>query len=277
MNEINYVSADDAAEIMGNRRVDASLQKELKNYLADQLVAGAFALDGDVVPSVRAEYLARPTVGDLDYASRSNELGLRPWTVTYAKDEFTTSNAKKSNMACPRIALPKGQIVKQKITTAKQAPEIGSIVTNYGVTLQKYWQSLCDVVAARNQATDSNVFDISNWYLEQALENGWRTGSKAAYYYPRLMCLYAARAVLFCDFDAFPDFTPARLGFWATKEALGVEPLVIKWKPRDEYPAIGDDKYRVPEFAVDLSDITDLTCGNIDSWIGERIGRNEQA
>lgn len=279
MSELKYFEPDKAQEVIGNRRVDDKLSARLRDMTGDELPDGPFGeLPCGSVPAVRAEYLARPTVGDMDYLKTAREAGFEPWTLTYEMDQYLDSNPKKANMCRPRLALPKGQLVKLRVNPAPKrlngAP-IGMIPTEFGVNLGDWWLALRRYELSNNgQAGDiDNVSDISQWYSAQAAKNGWngRDPSRASYYYPSLMGLYATRAVLFCDFDAFPNFTYAADASTRVEEELGVEPVIVKWRTDSRYPSKADETRSLDEASVDLFDEAGLCFDNLNQWLREEV------
>lgn len=270
---IEYTSLEAAAEIIGNRRADDALQRRLRDFLGGELADGPYAdSTTSSLPAVRAEYLARPTAGDLDFLQTARELGFDPWTVTYEGDAYLASNEKKANMYRPRLALPRGQMARLKIVRNGQweGYPIGDIPTTYGIPLGEWWRALRAYKLERTglASLQDNVYDIGDWYKSQALDNGAKQGdsSIAGAYYPRLMGLYAARAALFTCFPL--DFTRIAVpAFEQVSEALGVSPVVVRWLPDSSYPAQELGVRMVKECEVDLSDQVGLDFDGLPDWL----------
>lgn len=258
---IKYTPPEMVAEIMGNRHADTGLQRRLQDFVGKDLPEGPYsAFEVNTVPAVRAEYLARPTAGDIDFTQTASDLGLDPWTVTYEDDVYTDVNEKKTNMFRPRLALPKDQMVKLKVVDLAKwtkGESIGAIPTKFDITLADWWRDLRRYVLERDDlaAMVDRTYDISTWYQRQASSNqsGEKGQSKAAGYYPSLMGLYVGRAALFCDFSAFPSFGYATAAFDYAAESLGVDPVIVEWQPAAGYPAAGDEQRLVQECEVDLT------------------------
>lgn len=279
--EISYTPPEAAAEIIGNRRADKKLQERVRAYLKDD-ETNIPLLDAisERPPAVRAEYLARPTRGDLDYMQYAQELGFDAWTATYSKDSFTATNPKKGNMARPRLALPKNQMVKLKKFVQDEGRPIGSLTSDdgYSGSLEMWWGALRSYVLkeAALIGCETKVYDMSSWYSAQAEARGWEAtprSSKAAYYYPSLMGFYAVSAALFCDFSEFEPFTYAEPAFIEAKDALGVSPVIVRWSPQESYEQRGDGSRLVQECEVDLTDQPGLTYDSLPAWLEERIAQ----
>lgn len=271
---IEYTPLEKAAEIIGNRRSDAALQKKLMDLVLKEFREGPFSADYQGLPAVRAEYLARPTAGDLDYIESGQSAGLSPWTATYVADEYAKgTNPKKANMYRPRLILPKGQSAKLKVVNENMRAgeeRLGCMPTFFGISLSEWWLKLRAYKLreeGKSEVVDM-VFDLSEWYDGQAKQAGFNGSatSKAAYYYPALMGMYAARAVLFCDFDAYPSFKYASSGFKAAQENFGVNPVIVKWSPYRLYPAKENGR-ATEEFSVDLSNEIGLTYDGLNDWL----------
>lgn len=263
-----------AAEIIGNRRADDKLQQKLKLLIGNEPPEGPFAESyDDGLPGIRAEYLARPTRGDLEFLDLAIELGFDPWTVTYEQDSFVSSNEKKSTMARPRLALPKDQMMKLKTPSLDEGRPIGDLYGGFGVTLSTLWQGMRKYVFERNNLDVyiPNVYDISVWYQKQASLNGWEkpSQSKAKYYYKSLLGLYAARAVLFTEFSGGFNYPGAAVE--AVSEELGVEPVIVQWLPQQYYSQNGVGKRPVEQCEVDFTDIEGLNTANLSQWIEEEV------
>lgn len=270
---IKYTAPEMAAEIVGNRRADDKLQEKFNKIVKGILPEGPYADISDDPPAVRAEYLARPTRGDLEFLELAIELGFTPWTVTYEQDSFVSSNEKKSTMARPRLALPKDQMVKLKTPSLDEGCPIGDLYGGFGVKLSTLWLGMRRFVFERENRQEyvPNVFDISEWYQEQASLYGWERASqsKAKYYYKSLLGLYATRAALFTQFSEGFDYPePA---FDAVADELGVEPVIVKWLPKPNYPQKGVGKRPVDQNEVDLTDMVDLNASNISQWVEEEV------
>lgn len=287
--EIVYFDPDTAKEVMGNRLTDTKLQQRTAKYLGGDLPDGAYAPGTDQVNSVRAEYLWRPTAGDMDYLRQASAAGFEAWTVSYQKDRYIKANAKKGNMAGqPTIELPRGQRMRLRLFDVLPITSpIGELATRFNVddipvTLTEFWAALRMFVL--NNAGLANLVDktsdISDWYARQAKANGWKEGygdeKKAKFYYPKLMGLYAARAVLYCNYDSYVMFSyfQAEPAFAAATEALGVAPIIVRWAPNRSYSAAEKWKgaeRQMPENTVDLSLIEGLNTSNIDAWVEDRV------
>ncbi len=270
---IKYTPPEMAAEIIGNRRADDKLQQRYKKIVKDILPEDPYSDTSDNPPAVRAEYLARPTRGDLEFLELAIELGFTPWTVTYEQDSFVSSNEKKSTMARPRLALPKDQMVKLKTPSLDEGCPIGDLYGGFGVKLSTLWLGMRRFVFERESRQECvpSVYDISEWYQIQASLYGWERASqsKAKYYYKSLLGLYAARAALFTQFSEGFDYPePA---FEAVAEELGVEPVIVEWSPKTNYPQHGIGKRHVGQNEVDLTDMEGLNASNIPQWIEEEV------
>lgn len=279
MSEIQYTSPVTARELIGNRRADTRLQNKLAKFVGGNLAGGPFVDTDGNVPAVFAEYLARPTVDNLDFLSTASDLGFEPWTITYRDDDFNTSNQKKASMARPKIALndPGCKEIKPTILQNPQtSAQIGNLATKYGVNLGDFWEALRAYQLGKNPklaAATKNVWDIGDWYKQQAKKRGWRNEyeSKASYYYPPLMGLYAVSAALFVDYSRFPTFRYAEPAFEAARESLGVEPIIVRWAPQDSYPTAADPQRLIGKFTLDLTEESGLNAQNFDIWVKARL------
>ncbi len=276
MSELIYCEPDKAAEIIGNRRSDSRLNQKLRDFLKDNIPEGPFGDSGSALPpAIRAEYLARSTVGDLDYMTNVAAYGMEPWTISYEADLYGKApNPKKANMYRPRLALPKGQLVKLRVVDEKQVTAevgIGEYPTYFGISLSNWWLKLREYVLKREgmAANTDKLYDISEWYDAQARTAGYKESeaSKATYYYPKLMGLYAVRAALYCDFEAFPSFKYAEAACQQAREVLGVSPIIVKWRPNNGYPSIENSERKISECAVDLSNELGLTFDGLNDWL----------
>lgn len=302
--EIRYTPLEQAAEIMGNRRADTRLQARVRDFLGEDVAEGPFSGFEGQAPAVRAEYVARPTLGDLDFMRTAVRAGLQPWTVTKEGERYTSTNEKKANMLRPCIALPKGQVVRQRITegssTRPQSFEgfaFDAIPTVSGGSLTDWWGDVRRYVLAREDLAGCMdlTYDISGWYYRQsarsdgsldapsagslysqrenAIGASIASMSEAARYYTPLMGLYAGRAALFCDYSQFPTFRYAEPAFEAAAEALGVDPIIVAWRPQEEYPRLESPDRLAPEYAVDFSDVAGLTVKNLSEWLQSEVLR----
>jgi hypothetical protein len=216
------------------------------------------------LPVVYAEYLARPTGKDLLFAKVALGAGLEPWWVTYERDGFASTNEKKASMRRPKLAFAKGQQTKGWIVSQEQRQDgdMGSTPTIFSEieTVAEYWRRMRGLVMSRDpklNGVKGNVFDISEWYWRQAKDASGV--NKAPAYYPNLMGLYAGRAALFTSFS--PAFRPvAEAGFKAATEKLGVEPIIIKFRPVKTVLS-GEGR----EIKSELTDLTFLTPEHIKS------------
>lgn len=184
--EITYLDPIAAKEVIGNRRADTKLQQRLANYLGGDLPDGPYSLATGQVSAVRAEYLARPTAGDIDYMRQASVAGFEAWTVSYQQDRYVSTSAKKGNMAGqPTIELPRGQRTRLRLfdRPAPQRRPIGELVTRFTVdgkaaTLAEFWAALRMYALNSNGLGDlvDKTWDISGWYARQAKANGWKEG-----------------------------------------------------------------------------------------------------
>lgn len=264
---IRYTPLDEVAETIQERRDNEALQAKLAQMLGDDIPAGPFAEDVDGLPAVYAEYLARLTVKDWLFARAALGCGLEPWWVTYERDTFTDVNKKKASMRRPKLAFAKGQQTKAWIVpeAERKGGEMGATPTVFDEveTVAEYWRRLRMLVISQNPdllTVENNVYDISEWYWRQAASV--QGINKAPSYYPKLMGLYASRAVLFRDFGAAnPVFRPiAEAGYRAAAEALGVEPVIVKFRP-PRTALSGEGR----EISTDQTDLTFLNAEQIAS------------
>ena len=248
--KIEYTPIDEVAETLLKRRSNKKLQAKFREFVGGVPLSGCFEKDYLIPPAVYAEYIARPTVADIEFAKQATEARLEPWWATYLSDTFTTTNPKKTDMFRPPLALPKGQstrswVVNQKDRNVQESLNtrgIGEFPTIYpDLTITQYWQKLREQVLPKYGFTSiGNVVDMSDVYAEwQGDDPDTKKGSEK--YYPKLMGLYACRAALFVDYDRFPSFKPiAEAGYEAATNTLGVEPIIVKYNPENiKYQALG--------------------------------------
>ncbi len=260
MNSLKYTPLDEAAETIRERWQDETLQARLATFLGDEIPDGPFESSNS---AIFAEYIARPTGKDLCFAYDAIAAGLVPWWLTYTQDRFVTTNPKKVGMLRPQLAMPKGQNTRSWVVPAgSRSGRIGLCPTIFEdmPTIVDFWDELRRFIMPRNGLGDrmGNVRDISHWYRNQAFRRGaTNEQSLAGYYYPAIMGLYATRAVLFSDFDKYPDFKAsiAMPAFTAAAEALGVEPVVVQWQSPGTVPALDGSR----EINSDQTDLTWLS------------------
>ncbi len=267
--KIRYTPPDEAAEIILERKTNESLQVQLTNLTGGNEPQGCFAIDYEFPPAVYAEYIARPTVADIAFAKESLAAGLTPWWATYEQDVFTTTNVKKTDMLRPPLSMSKGQDTRSWIVNVQDRQRrntgIGACPTNINdYTVTEYWQALRRLVlpTVGLGAYLNNVVDLSESYARWSDSGG--TDKKSRAYYPAIMGMYTARAVLFVDYDRFPDFLPiATAGYEAATDALGLEPVIVKYNPEQvEARSLDGNGRLIGQRQTDLTRFTtaQLTC-----------------
>lgn len=228
--KIIYTPIGEAAEIIAERRADEALQARLESLIGNSPLPDVFTREKS---AILAEYVARPTGTDLSFAEQAAQAGLQPGWLSYTGDIFTNANAKKVDMWRPRLALPKGQDMRSWIVApAERTAKIGEAPTVFdnNMNVAKYWAGLRKAEFSRYGISplEDAVSDATTWYRQQAERRGEVGSSIAAGYYPAVMGVYATKAVLFCDFDKYPDFYPIALEAYTTAaDTLGVNPVIV--------------------------------------------------
>ena len=264
--KIRYTPLNEAAEIIQERKNNEEIQDKLIQLIGNSEPGGAYDLNQPEPVAVYAEYVARPTIADVDFARTALIGGLEPWWSTYTQDNFTTTNKKKVDMLRPPLVLPTGQQTRSWIvdaeTRGKNNRGIGTYQTMYpALSVEEYWKRLRRLVLPRYVLGNyvENVTDVSQFYSEQANNRGVTGKSKAGAYYPSVMGMYAARAVLFVDFDKYPEFLPtAQAGYESAVQALGVEPVLVQFSSTNTLPALCNDNRELESRQTDLTFLTEM-------------------
>ncbi len=239
MKEIRYTPLDEAAEVIAERRDNEELQAKLAQFLGGDIPDGPFADDAQEPRAVLAEYIARPTVRDITFAQTALKAEFNPWWLTYEQDFAGDQNIKKVGIISPKFALASNMdLARQWLVPWGQryGPLNGcSTIFSELPDVSRYWAAMRKAIMPRYDLGTciDNVYDISEWYKRQAERSAGESSPKlATRYYPAIMGMYAARAALFMNFEAYGDFKPiAASGFEQAADVLGVDPVVVHWSP----------------------------------------------
>lgn len=231
-----YTDAKAVGRILGERRKNHRLAKEVLDYLGGRLPDG-WPADKPIATINR--YMATARVEDIVFSHAARSIGLRPFWPTYLDEQFTITNPEKVSCLRPTIQRPKQQVTRSWLTRSHQSLEgkpLGEIRLG-GNGLQDIHQEVRDVVLESEVA--GNVFDISAWNTWQAQRFGHPDdGSpKAKFYYTAVMALYVCNGVLFEDFDDGPNVgtglgqfvsSVIRSAFEEVTSLFGMQPLVVR-------------------------------------------------
>ena len=270
--KLRYTPIDEVQGILNERKNNEELQQKLRLITFDIEPGGPYECSDEEASLVFAEYVARPTNRDIDFALRAVKNGLSPTWATYRTDKFTTTNKKKVGMLRPPLAFPNGQNTRQWIVEAqdRQAPniEIGNVKTRFNsrLTVSEYWQELRKLVLPRwglDQSIDS-VVDLSDAYRRWATMNGENGDSIAKGYYGAIMGMYAGRTALYADFDSYPEFKTkvAQPAYEAVADITGFEPVIVKPAEVDPNLLEKDNSRRLD---VDQTDLTFLSSPEVSA------------
>lgn len=231
-----YTDSKMAIEELARRRKDTVLQRQILDYLGE--LPEGWPTERPIATLNR--YLAAARMEDLAFAHAAQSLGLRPYWPTYLREKFTSMNPEK--VSCVRPRVHQGGLVfrNQRLTQQAQLNAFNGVPMGDIMVGQR---PLAEVHAIAREAVlgpvAGNVFDISDWNIEQArrMGDGSYTRRLAPNYYLAVMALYLRDGILFEDFDGGPnaDSGLARFVDEVVTPAIkhvtsifGLEPLIVR-------------------------------------------------